>query len=350
MTQLKHCYTTSTQNTLKMKTFKKILLGFIFVIITLVVIAFFLPREVHIERSGSIHAPAKVVFGLVNNLHTWEKWSIWNQIDPEMDITYENSGIGKNASYTWNSENSKVGQGKLTITESIPYDSIATEMDFMEEGTAMGYFLFKENGGATDITWAFNSDLGNNPFARWMGLMFNTMIGPDFENGIANLKVVSETIVQEKQPIVEIISLPDFNFVSLRSEIKLEDISTQMGMMYGQLMNFMGENRLTMTDMPYAIYHKMDGGLIDLECGIPVDKAIDPRGSILAGIMPGKTYASADHFGSYETLEKTHSFIQKWIQDNGFNLAGSPMEKYLTDPQKEPDQTKWVTAIYYPVQ
>lgn len=333
-----------------MKTFKKFLLGLAIVLLAMLVIAFFLPRQVHVERKGTINAPAKVVFNQVNNLHTWEKWAVWNQMDPDMQVEFEHTGIGKGAAYTWESENPNLGSGKLTITESVPYDSIATKMNFMEEGISTGYFLFEEKNGQTEITWAFDTDLGNNPVARWMGLFFESMIGPDFEQGIENLKIVAEIIVQEGRPIVEIVQLPEFNYISVRDEVELEDVSTQMGQVYSQLMNLIERHDLVMTDMPFAIYHKIDGNRIDLECGIPVDYGIDPQGGVLSGKMPSRTYAVADHIGSYENLDQTHSFIQRWIPENGLSLAGSPMEKYLTDPQQQPDESKWVTVIYYPVQ
>jgi effector-binding domain-containing protein len=333
-----------------MKTFVKFLIGLVVVVIAMVVVAFFLSREIHVERSQSINAPAKVVFNQVNNLRTWDKWAVWNQMDPDMKIVFENSGIGKGAAYSWESEDRNLGKGKMTITESVPYDSIATEMDFMEEGTSTGYFLFDENNGVTEVTWGFDTDLGNNPVARWMGLMFDSMLGPDFEKGLENLKVVSETIVKEKRPIVEIVRLPKFNYISMRDNVKLEEISDQMGMMYGKLMEITEKQGLSMTNMPYAIYHKIDGGLIDLECGIPVDTVIEGDNNFMAGTSTEKTCASANHIGPYTNLETTHTFIQNWIQHNDFNLSGSPMEMYLTDPQLEPDETKWVTVIYYPVQ
>ncbi len=333
-----------------MKTFKKFLLGLAIVLLAMLVIAFFLPRQVHVERKGTINAPPKVVFNQVNNLHTWEKWAVWNQMDPDMQVEFEHTGIGKGAAYTWESENPNLGSGKLTITESVPYDSIATKMNFMEEGISTGYFLFEEKNGQTEITWAFDTDLGNNPVARWMGLFFESMIGPDFEQGIENLKIVAEIIVQEGRPIVEIVQLPEFNYISVRDEVELEAVSTQMGQVYSQLMNLIERHDLVMTDMPFAIYHKIDGNRIDLECGIPVDYGIDPQGAVLSGKMPSRTYAVADHIGSYENLDQTHSFIQRWIPENGLSLAGSPMEKYLTDPQQQPDESKWVTVIYYPVQ
>ena len=332
-----------------MKKLKKFLIELLLFLVAIVIIAFFLPRQVHVERQGVIDAPAKVVFNQINNLRSWNKWAVWNQIDPNMRIKYQNNGIGENASYTWESDNKNVGSGKLTITASVPYDSIATEMDFMEEGIATGYFLFDEQNGKTTITWAFDTDLGNNPFARWMGLMFDAMIGPDFKKGIENLKIVSETIVQEKRPIVELVTVPEFSYVSIRKHVQLEDISTQMGIYYGQLMQFINDQGLLRTDMPYAIYHQIDGTLVDLECGIPVDGTVVTEGEISSGKMPQKTYAEADHFGSYSNLEKTHNFIQQWITDNNFTLTGGPMEKYLTDPQQVPDESKWVTGVYYPV-
>lgn len=332
-----------------MKKLRKFLIGLLIVILALVVVAFFLPKQVHVERSLTMDAPAKVVFNQANNLHTWDKWAIWNQMDPNMEITYHNSGIGENASYTWHSENDNVGSGEMKITASVPYDSIATAMDFMEHGTATGYFLFDEKDGKTTVTWAFDTDLGYNPMARWLGLMMDAMLGKDFEKGLENLKIVSETIVQEKRPIVEIVERPAFHFVSLRKNVELADISTQMGVMYAQLSNFINENNLIMTNMPYAIYHKIDGTMIDLECGIPVNEEVEPQGSVLAGTLPAEKCAEADHIGPYSNLGETHQFIQDWITKNGFHLNGSPMERYLTDPQKESDQSKWVTAIFYPV-
>ena len=44
----------------------------------------------------------------------------------------------------------------------------------------------------TKITWGFDSDLGMNPIARWMGLMFDSWIGADYETGLANLKNLVE--------------------------------------------------------------------------------------------------------------------------------------------------------------
>ena len=37
------------------------------------------------------------------------------------------------------------------------------------------------------VVWYFNADFGNNPFARWFGLLIDPMIGADFERGLRKL-------------------------------------------------------------------------------------------------------------------------------------------------------------------
>lgn len=333
-----------------MKTLKKILVGVLVVAVLLALIAFLLPQNVHIERSMNIDAPAKIVYNQVIDLHSWDKWAKWNQIDPEMKVEYINSGVGENTGYSWTSEHPRVGNGELMITSAVPYDSIANSMNFMEEGTATAYFLFKEEGSSTQVTWAFETDLGYNPVARWFGLMFDSMIGPDFEEGLGNLKVVSETILAEKQPICEIRDMPAINIVSIREVIEYAEIGEKMGIMYGELMKFNQKENIEMIDVPIAIYHKFDGTIIDLECAIPISSLPENSTDKIQGREIGaNNYVHADHFGSYEKLGDTHQFIQNWMGKRQLDLKGGPIERYFTDPQQEPDTSKWHTSINYPL-
>ena len=119
-----------------MKLLKRIGIILLAVIVLLVVISFMLPSKIHVERSAAIGAPANVVFMQVNNLRNWNNWMPYNKIDPEMKIEYNGKEEGTGAGYSWSSENSQVGNGKITITESKPNELIVTALDFMENGNA----------------------------------------------------------------------------------------------------------------------------------------------------------------------------------------------------------------------
>ena len=43
----------------------------------------------------------------------------------------------------------------------------------------------------TDVIWSFRSSLGN-PLERWMGLLYDKWIGPDYEKGLIKLKALVE--------------------------------------------------------------------------------------------------------------------------------------------------------------
>ena len=332
-----------------MKTLKKILLTIVILALTFIIIAWFLPQNIEIKREIKIDTPARVVFDQVNDLHSWQKWAVWNQIDPDMKITYQNLGIGEGSGYHWESNNKQVSKGSMFIESSVPYDSILIQLSFDGQGEAESPFYFTETNEQTSVSWSFKTDLGNNPIHRWMGLLFDSMIGPDLEKGLENLKVVAETIHQEKQPLVELQTLPEMNYISARDSVVFSMISSEMARMYGNLYAYLQKEGLQMADMPYAIYHKIDGDLIDLECGIPVLEKVESTTDIQAGTMPSRTYAEADHIGAYETLGQTHEFIQQWLKSHNIVMSGAPMEKYLTDPYQVTDTAQWITAVLYPV-
>jgi len=311
--------------------------------------AYFLPRIAIIERTAVIDAPPKVVFAQINDLHSWDKWSKWNQIDPDMKIKYINNGVGENAGYTWESDVKNVGSGQVLITETVPYDSIVTLLNFMEQGDARAVFQFEDIDNTTRVTWRMEYDVGFNPVARWMGLMMGRYVGPDFEEGLENLNVVCKVQVQENSYIEELVELEEFAYASVRKEVPYLEVSLIMGEMLGTVSSFIEDVNVGIAGAPFAIYHEMEGEQIDLECGIPISEPVIGTETIITSVYPSIKCAAVDYYGDYRQLEDAHTTLQTWIEERNFKLAGSPLEFYLTDPATEPNPEKWHTRIYYPV-
>lgn len=180
-----------------MRTLKIIGITLVGIIVLAVLIAYLLPRHLHVERSAVITASPEVVFEQVNVLKNWEKWSPWHRIDPEMEIIYTGPESGEGAVYAWSSADPSAGQGKLTITESIPHSLITTEIDFVDQGTATSQYTFKPVEDGTLLTWSMDTDMGNNPVARYFGLFMDKLLGKDFEKGLQNIQVVVTSIPVE---------------------------------------------------------------------------------------------------------------------------------------------------------
>ncbi len=156
----------------------------------LCIVSLFLPSEKHMERSIVIEAPIGAVYDQVNTLKNWENWSPWFKMDPDMKITYSGPEAGKGAAYSWEGE--KTGKGTMKITDSRKDKSVKTHIDFGAQGQATGTWTFEVVPSATKATWAFDTELGMNPIAKFFGIMLERELGPQYEEGLKSLSAAAK--------------------------------------------------------------------------------------------------------------------------------------------------------------
>ena len=154
--------------------------------------AFLLPQNVEVARSVEIDAQASDIFPHVNSLKAAAAWSPWLGKDPDVQLNYSGPDEGIGATLDWSSEHPQVGNGSQIISASVADTKVTTALDFGDMGQALANMDLVENGGKTTVTWGFETDLGSNPVARWMGLMMDTWVGGDYEAGLTNLKTLVE--------------------------------------------------------------------------------------------------------------------------------------------------------------
>ncbi len=144
-----------------------------------------------VSRSVTINAPADKVYALLADPRRWKEWSVWNQRDPAMDISYSGSPSGSGAVWAWKSKSE--GDGRMSFTTAEPGKRLGYELYFPDFGTtSSGDFTLQAAGTGTQVVWLMNGDMGNNPLLRWMTLFMDGMLGKDFDAGLANLKAVAE--------------------------------------------------------------------------------------------------------------------------------------------------------------
>lgn len=162
-------------------------------VLLLVLVAFFLPRDFRVERSIVIKASPDRVFAFVGDLKNWAKWGVWYSRDPAMVMTYSPATTGVGAWSAWESKTQ--GNGKATITESAAPSRLVYRLEFPDYGmTSTGSFVITPDAaGNVRVVMADAGDLGANPINRWFGLFYDRLIGPDFEAGIAKMKQLAET-------------------------------------------------------------------------------------------------------------------------------------------------------------
>lgn len=173
--------------------FKKILLGFAIIVLGFVVLAAVQPADFEIARRVTIAAPQEAVFTQVNDFHQWKAWSPWENLDPNAKNTFEGPSAGTGAVYRW-SGNNNIGEGSMTITNSVPHSLVRIKLDFVRpfQDTSTVEFTFQPAGNDTLV---IQSMYGKRNFmGKAIGLFMNCdkMIGGMYEQGLAKLKSVVE--------------------------------------------------------------------------------------------------------------------------------------------------------------
>ena len=173
---------------------KKILIGLVVIVGVFAVVVALQPSEYRISRSATVSAPAPDVFAQVNDFHNWEAWSPWAKLDPAAKATFEGPASGQGAVFAW-SGNDKIGEGRMTLTESRPAELVRIRVDFVKPfaGTSTSEFAFKPEGERTAVTWTMSGHRNFIAKAMCLFVSMDKMLGGEFEKGLAQIKSVAET-------------------------------------------------------------------------------------------------------------------------------------------------------------
>ena len=169
-------------------------LGFALIFATVVVVtmAFVVPKvflssSYASERSTEIAAPPVEIHAVISDLTTWKEWTIWNmEIDPTVEYSYLGEPGQAGQSMRWVGED--LGEGSMTI-QSVSDERVTYTLEFAGMAPANVEFELAAKGDGTAVRWAMSGEMEGPPHLRWIALLMDSLNGPAFEQGLANLKV-----------------------------------------------------------------------------------------------------------------------------------------------------------------
>jgi len=147
-------------------------------------------------------------------------------------------------------------------------------------------------------------------------------------------------------------------YVAIKTTVTIQELPAIVPKDLTQLYAWLEAHKLKPAGAPFVRYVvvDMDKGL-DIEIGVPVVKAVSGDSKVTSGVLPTGKYASLTYFGDYSGLKTPNAQIQKWGMDKGLTWKRQKtehgeewvgrLEVYKTDPNKEPDPSKWETEVLY---
>lgn len=151
------------------------------------------PDTFRIERSATIRATPDKIYPFLEDFRRWPAWSPYENKDPAMKRTFGGATSGKGATYAWEG-NKDIGAGSMEIADATPPERLTLKLDFTRPFVAHNLvdFTLTPAGDGTRVTWAMHGP--NTYVGKVMQIFFSmdTMVGKDFEAGLASLKAAAE--------------------------------------------------------------------------------------------------------------------------------------------------------------
>lgn len=334
-----------------MKALKWILYIVVGIITALLVIALFLPDKKVMSNSIVVNAYPRPIYGMVNSLKNWEKWSPFNEEDPAMVSEYSGPEFGVGAHQSWKSK--KSGNGNMTIIGSIFEKKVICELDLNYGSKDSTLFILERVPEGTKVTWETRVVKAGYPLGRLMWLIAGGMMDKTFNKGLENLKKVVEAL----PPVCKSGDVAESNepakiFLTITDTLTTESISKFFETAYGKIGSFMkGSPGVKMIGAPAAFYNgDPSNPTWIVTAAIPVN--IEPK-KLSQGISVFKTpeqkVVSAIHYGDYSTSSDTYYKIDDYIKSKGLQAIGAPLEEYITDPMNAKEPMQIETKISFPV-
>jgi len=331
-----------------MKLFKKILIGLLILVALILILAYFLPRELQVKVGKTVDAPANYVYNYLNDLNNNEEWDPWARKDETMTMTMGDKTVGEGASYSWDSENS--GSGTLTVQSVSANEKIVSTIESPQMGNVnVVYEFIPENKDKSELVWDFQST------TSWPMNIMNYFIIPsiksEFEDGIDNInEVVSERYTkgiyygqEVKQELIE-----EKNYIINRAEVPLDKIQQFYTQNLGPLFQKIQKANVEMEGKPSGLFYSYNEkkGISDMAAGIPIAEMVNIADANSEVLPPAKA-AVVDFYGDFSKTEIAHYAIDAYLRDRELHHDYPIVEEYVTDPSEVTDPDKWLTRVVY---
>lgn len=153
-----------------------------------------LPSHYEVSRTAVVRGTPEAVTHYVSHFPDRRGWVPWTTQDPDAAYAFSGTPAVPGATMGWDGE--VIGAATLTLTSVDPGREIVSQLDYdapFNLTSTDRFELVDQGDGTTQVTWTASGSLPYGP-DRFFGLVADGVLGPDYEEGLANLDLLLSTI------------------------------------------------------------------------------------------------------------------------------------------------------------
>ncbi len=307
---------------------------FILLFVSFGLIYIFIPGEISINSQASIKFARSGLERTLFNDDNWKKWWPHNSENEPKDSL----GPG----LLFNSYQYKI-QGKKTSSILIDINKNNTVIN-------SSLNLFYENKNNAILEWNGLMHTSNNPMKKLRAYFEAKKIEKDLKSILNEIKTffsktenIYGTLIEEKLVEDSVLMLTD---TTSKGYPSTEFIYT----MIGNLKKNMLANSVKETGYPMLNVTANDSIHYLVKVAIPVDKEMPATGNIsYKKMLKGGNILVTEVKGGPHLINNAFKQMDTYVTDYERTPPAIPFLSLVTNRMQEPDTTKWITRIYYPV-
>ena len=310
------------------------LLVVLLVLICLASIYIFIPDRIMVSEVEEVESSERIVAKYLNSNENRQKW--WPSSGQILDSTGFESSVLDYEGYKFDFRNPDYNFNEVLITNnSLKTNSIIT------------WDLSTKN--LIRIHWKVSIPASYNPVTRVFQYIrahrlksHMAFIMESFLKFIVNSKNVYG--IHFEREIVQDTILATSNTISI-SYPKTSEVYNRIN----SIKKYLREQGANQVNPAMLNISKNEQGAFQLIIAVPINRIVPPvQGILINRMVPGNILV-AQIKGGPQSVAKGFNQMNLYLKDFKLVSPAMPFQSLITDRVDEPDTSKWVTKIYYPI-
>lgn len=305
---------------------KWLIAALVILILVIVGVFLFVPSVIEISRTTVTAANTTAVYRKLQDESTWAK---------AINDSNTNANFAAYKDY------------KLLVKTGA-FDDLSVQV---VHGSDTIYSLFKCLSLTFDSTafkWSTQIITSNNPVTRLRQYFIAKDIPAMFDDVLAKLQSYTSVQANVYGSTITLQMVKDTALMTTKGVYKTYPSSSDVYDLLQKVRNYIS-GKVQETNSPMMHVQQLSDTAYELMVAIPVSKGLDDNGDIrFKQMIPGRILVT-QVTGGQQTVEHTFKMMNLYLIDHRYNQPAIPFASLVTNRLEQPDTTKWVTKIYYPV-
>lgn len=304
---------------------KWILISCVIILLVITILYFLIPTAQDFSYQVTVNCPEPAVARQITNNN---KWAWWPGKKEDSMYTYKN----------YNYKIEKILYNGIEATVSNNTDSLKGTLQFLYYGT-----------DSTQFQWTSKYIFPANPFKRFQQYIRQRKLKTNVESLLGDIKeyfgkeenVYGMKIVKQR--------VTESSLISVKETFSHYPTIQEIYNLIGSIKEYIRKMGNEEADHPMLHVEQYDSTIFEAMVAIPTRTELPSEGKFRLKKMVLGNILMAEVKGGIYTIMKGEQELNNYVYDHKKSSPAIPFQSLVTNRFSEPDTSKWITRLYYPI-